>query len=134
MGTVYAFAQCEGIIPLGLQHNPLHWVKGFSSISDYEAMTLEPEQTYWVLELLEQPEYTLLLLIAATGLRMSEALGLRWMDVLWDKGQIRIRWIYVHNGDAGRREDSVFEGCGGDAFSVGCGADVVAAGNALQQA
>jgi hypothetical protein len=67
MGTVYTFAQCEGIVPLGLEHNPLYWVKGFSSISDYEAMALEPEQTYRVLELLEQPEYTLLLLIAATG-------------------------------------------------------------------
>jgi integrase len=97
MGTVYTFAQCEGIIPLGLEHNPLHWVKGFSSVSDYEAMTLEPEQTYRVLELLEQAEYTLLLLIAATGLRMSEALGLRWIDILWEKGQIKIRQTFVHN-------------------------------------
>jgi len=97
MGTVYTFAQCEGIIPLGLEHNPLYWVKGFSAVSDYEAMTLEPEQTYLVLELLEQPEYTLLLLIAATGLRMSEALGLRWIDLLWDKGQIKIRRTFVHN-------------------------------------
>lgn len=97
MGTVYTFAQCEGIIPLGLEHNPLHWVKGFSSVSNYEAITLEPEQTYRVLELLEQAEYTLLLLIAATGLRMSEALGLRWMDMLWDKGEIKIRRTYVHN-------------------------------------
>jgi hypothetical protein len=72
-------------------------VKGFSSVSDYEPMTLEPEQTYRVLELLGQPEYTLLLLIAATGLRMSEALGLRWMDILWEKGQIKIRQTFVHN-------------------------------------
>jgi integrase len=97
MGTVYTFAQCECIIPLGLEHNPLHWVKGFSSVSDWEAMTLEPEQTYRVLEFLKQPEYTLLLLIAATGLRMSEALGLRWIDILWEKGQIKIRRTFVHN-------------------------------------
>jgi len=50
-----------------------------------------------VLELLEQPEYTLLLLIAATALRMSEALGLRWRDILWEKDQIKIRQTYVHN-------------------------------------
>jgi integrase len=97
MGTVYTFAQCEGIIPLGLEYNPLHWVKGFSSVTDCEAVTLEPEQTYRVLELLEQPEYTLLLLVAATGLRMSEALGLRWIAILWKKGQIKIRQTYVHN-------------------------------------
>lgn len=97
MRTVYTFSQCEGIIPLGLEYNPLCWVKGFSSVSNYEAMTLEPEQTYRVLELLEQAEYTLLLLIAATGLRMSEALGLRWMDIIWDRGQIKIRRTYVHN-------------------------------------
>jgi len=97
MGTVYTFAQCEDKIPLGLEHNPLHWVKGFSSVSEYEALTLEPEQTYRVLELLAQPEYTLLLLVAATGLRMSEALGLRWMDILWEKGQMKICQTFVHN-------------------------------------
>jgi integrase len=57
----------------------------------------EPEQTYRVLELLEQMEYLLLLLIAATGLRISEALCLRWMDILWAKGEIEIRRTCVHN-------------------------------------
>ena len=96
MGTVYTFAQSEGVIPLGLENNPLHYVKGFSAVSDYESVTLEPEQTYTVLEQLQQPEYTLLLLIAATGMRQSEALGLRWDCVLWEKGEIRIRQTYVH--------------------------------------
>lgn len=97
MGTVYTFAQCESLIPLGLEYNPPHYVKGFPAVSDYEAVTLEPEQTYRVLEQLQQLEYTLLLLIAATGMRISEALGLRWVDVLWEKGQIKIRQTYVHN-------------------------------------
>lgn len=96
MGTVYTFAQCEGVIPLGLENNPLHYVKGFSAISDYESVVLEPQQTFDVLEQLQQPEYTLLLLIAATGMRQSEALGLRWDCVLWEKGEIRIRQSYVH--------------------------------------
>jgi len=97
MGTVYTFAQCESILPLGLEYNVVSYVKGFSAVSDYEAMTLEPEQTYRVLEQLQGQEYTLLLLIAATGMRVSEALGLRWADVLWEKGQIKIRQTYVHN-------------------------------------
>jgi integrase len=96
MGAVYTFAQCEGVIPLGLENNPLHYVRGFSAVSDYESVTLEPEQTYNVLEHLQQPEYTLLLLIAATGLRQSEALGLRWNCMLWGKGEIRICQAYVH--------------------------------------
>lgn len=96
MGAVYTFAQCEGVVPLGLENNPLHYVKGFSAVSEYESITLEPEQTYSVLEQLRQPEYTLLLLIAATGLRQSEALGLCWHCVLWEKGEIKIRQSYVH--------------------------------------
>jgi integrase len=96
MGTVYTFAQSEGVIPLGLENNPVHYVKGFSAVSDFESVTLQPEQTYKVLEQLQQSEYTLLLLIAATGLRQSEALGLQWDCVLWEKSEIRIRQAYVH--------------------------------------
>jgi integrase len=105
MSAVYRFAISEEVLPefIALEDgnlrsaNPCSRVKGFSSVSGYEAMTLEPEQTYRVLEFLKQPVYTLLLLIAVTGLRMSEALGLRWMDVLFDRGLIKIRQTYVHN-------------------------------------
>jgi len=38
-----------------------------------------------------QPERTLTLLIAATGLRISECLGLQWADVDYDRQQISIR-------------------------------------------
>jgi integrase len=96
MRAVYTFAQSEGVIPLGLEYNPACYVKGFSSLSDYEAMILDPEQTYRVLERLDPPEYVLVLLIAATGMRQSEALGLRWADVQWEKGEIKIRQTYVH--------------------------------------
>jgi len=72
---------------LGLENNPLHYVKGFSAVSDYESVTLEPEQTYNVLDQLQQPEYTLILLIAATGLRQSEALGSALGCVLWEKAK-----------------------------------------------
>jgi integrase len=96
MGGVYRFAQAEGLLPLGEQYNPVRYVTGISSTSDYEAAVFTPEQTLRVLELLPQPVYTLLVLIAATGLRISEALGLKWSAVLWDRSQIRIRETYVH--------------------------------------
>jgi integrase len=96
MGTLYTFAQSEGLLPLGEQYNPVHYVKGIESMSDYEAAILTPEQTLRVLEQLQQPEYTMLVLVAATGMRMSEMLGLRWSDISEDRGEIRIRRTYVY--------------------------------------
>jgi len=37
-----------------------------------------PEQAFKILMALSEPERVLTLVIAATGLRISEALGLRW--------------------------------------------------------
>src|ERR1035437_880348 len=96
MGTLYTFTQSEGLLPLGEQYNPVHYVKGIESTSDYEAAVLTPEQTLKVLEQLQQPEYTMLVLVAATGMRMSEMLGLRWSDISGDRGEIRIRRTYVY--------------------------------------
>jgi integrase len=36
------------------------------------------------------------LLVATCGLRISEALGLRWKDILFDRGLIAIRQTFVH--------------------------------------
>ena len=47
--------------------------------SEYEAMILSPEQAYAVLLNLQEPERTLTLLAAGTGLRISECLGLQWL-------------------------------------------------------
>jgi integrase len=49
-----------------------------------------------VLSELKQPEYELALLVATCGLRISEALGLKWRDILFDKGLIAIRQTFVH--------------------------------------
>lgn len=59
--------------------------------SDYEAMILTPEQTFDVLMKLEEPERTLTLLAASTGLRISECLGLQWHDVSFEQSQIHVR-------------------------------------------
>ena len=63
----------------------------WSHQTDYEAFILKPEQTMAVLDLLVQPEYTLLLVVAATGVRISEALALKWKSVLYDQNSIRIK-------------------------------------------
>ena len=59
--------------------------------SDYEAMILTPEQAFDVLMKLEEPERTLTLLAASTGLRISECLGLQWHDVSFEQSQIHVR-------------------------------------------
>jgi integrase len=63
--------------------------------SDYEAITCTPEQTLLILNQLEEPEFILTLLIAATGLSISEALGLQWADVeyAWNRIMVRRSWV-----------------------------------------
>lgn len=96
MGTVFTLSQSEGLLPLGEQYNPVSYVTGIPSVSDYEAIVLTPEQALKVLDELQQPEYTMIVLVAVTGIRTSEMLGLRWSDILWDRSKIRIKQTYVH--------------------------------------
>src|SRR6266567_9613186 len=76
--------------------NPVAYVIGIPSVSDYEAIALTPEQALKVLEQLQQPEYTMIVLVAATGIRASEMLGLRWSDILWERSEIKIKQTFVH--------------------------------------
>jgi integrase len=59
--------------------------------SGYEAMILTPEQAYAIVRNLREPERTLTLLAAGTGLRISECLGLQWQDINFADGMIHVR-------------------------------------------
>lgn len=98
MSGMYTWGQCEGLIPRGEEYNPCNYVKGrqFSQVSSYEGMAIEIEDVLAVLSELQQPEYELALLVVACQLRISEALGLKWRDVLWGRGLIAIRQTFVH--------------------------------------
>ncbi len=50
-----------------------------------------------ILERLSGAELALTLLVAATGLRISEALGLQWQDVDYEARQINLRRVWVGN-------------------------------------
>ena len=63
--------------------------------SDYEAITSTPEQTLAILHELKPPEFALTLLIAATALSISEALGLQWADVEYPRSRIVVRRSWV---------------------------------------
>ncbi len=56
---------------------------------------VSPEQMIVILSELDKSEtrleWTLALLISATGVRPEECFGLKWSDVDWTKGQINIR-------------------------------------------
>src|ERR1039458_4089573 len=76
MSLVYRHSQRYGLIPRNQESNPMRFVR-CKTTSEYEAMILTPEQAYAVLHNLLEPERTLTLLAAGTGLRISECLGLQ---------------------------------------------------------
>ena len=80
MSLVYKHGQRYGLIPRNQESNPMRFVR-CKTTSGYEAMILAPEQAYAIVCNLREPERTLTLLAAGTGLRISECLGLQWHDV-----------------------------------------------------
>ena len=97
MSAVYRHGQKYGAIPRNQECNPIKWVS-CSTVSDYEAITLAPEQAFAVVEQIKDPLVrTLVVLIAITALRISEALGLRWSDIDWKKALIRVNRAWVHS-------------------------------------
>lgn len=83
-----------GILHEHVAKNPVLYVETRSK-TDYKPIVIAPSQTLAILNALPSPlHFTLVLTCAATALRASEMLALRWSDVLWNEGRIRIskRW------------------------------------------
>jgi integrase len=69
--------------------------------STYTAITITPQQTLMILRSFTDPLYfALVFTVAATALRASEVIALRWADIMWDESRIRInkRWRKGKNG------------------------------------
>jgi integrase len=61
-----------------------------------------PQQTLMILRSLTDPLYfALVFTVAATALRASEVIALRWADIMWDESLIRInkRWRKGKDGN-----------------------------------
>jgi integrase len=94
------------VYKIGLRHefvtkNPVEHVETRTK-SNYRAIVLSPAQTLAILTDLTNPlHYALVLTCAATALRSSEILALRWSDILWDEERIRIskRWAKGEDGE-----------------------------------
>jgi integrase len=90
MSLVYKHGQRYGLLPRNQESNPMRFVR-CKTTSGYEAMILTPEQAYAIVCNLREPERTLTLLAAGTGLRISECLGLQRQDVNFADGIIHVR-------------------------------------------
>jgi len=67
---------------------------------------ITPEEAHKVWSRLAQPENTLVLLVAVTGLRISEALGLKWSDIDPKAELIHVRrsWTMEQEGTPKSRQ------------------------------
>jgi integrase len=77
-----------------VSRNPVANVETRSK-TNYRAIIITPAQTFGILKALSNIlHFTLVLTCAATALRSSEILALRWDDILWDEEEIRVskRW------------------------------------------
>lgn len=90
MSAVYLYGQKNGFIPREEGCNPMKYVSA-PVVSQYEAISLSGTEAAAVIKYLKDPLLkTLVILIAATGMRISEAVALTWSVVNWTKGKIRI--------------------------------------------
>jgi integrase len=96
MNVVYRRGQKSRILPMTGDGNPVAFVTQ-SSKSNYKAVIVSPEQAFRIMVELKDPHRTLVFLVAVTGLRISEALGLKWGDLDYERQMIHLRRAWVGN-------------------------------------
>jgi len=106
---VMSWAYKTGILHQLLSVNPMQAVETRSKTT-YRAIIVRPEQTLQILLLLPNPIHRILVLAAAaTALRSSALLSLRWADLKWQENRIRVskRWS---NGKHGKTKTEASDG------------------------
>lgn len=96
MNVVYRRGQKSRLLPMTGEGNPVRFVTQ-SSKSSYRAVIVNPEQAFRIMMGLEDPYRTLVFLVAVTGLRISETLGLKWGDLDYDGKMIHLTRVWVGN-------------------------------------
>jgi len=75
--------------------NPLDKVTIPASEEEHpEFRLVTPEEVFSLMNRLPNPVNIAVLLVGATGVRISECLGLRWRHVLWEKNRISIEQVF----------------------------------------
>lgn len=105
MSKLFDFAMCMGV--LKMERNPMSAFELTGTTKrqqDPRCLTVEEFQKF-VIEL-EEPFRTIALVCVCLGLRISECLALKWFDVDWFGGRLRVeRGIVCQNvGDVKTRE------------------------------
>jgi integrase len=93
--VLWDFAMWRGDVPL--QRNPMELVtiKGASKRTR-QPRSLTVEEFQKLARQLEEPFHTIALVCVCFGLRISEALALRWSDVDWLNGKLNVERGIVH--------------------------------------
>jgi integrase len=80
-----------GLIHKKVTKNPVEGLRT-SVKTTYKAIKITPAQTLLILRSVmgNMLHFTLVFVVAATALRSSEVLSLRWADILWEERKIRI--------------------------------------------
>jgi integrase len=93
--VLWDFAMWRGDVPL--QRNPMELVtiKGASKRTR-QPRSLTVEEFQQLAKQLEEPFHTIALVCMCFGLRISEALALRWSDVDWLNGKLHVQRGIVH--------------------------------------
>lgn len=95
-----------GILHERVSKNPVLHVQTRST-STYRAIVITPPQTLAILGGLPKPlHHTLVLTCAATALRASEILALRWSDILWEEARVRVSKRWARGKDGGTKTDA----------------------------
>jgi len=94
MSLVFKHGQRCNFLPRQQEGNPMNWVSQRTT-SDYRAIVMTPKQAFEVLLNTPEPRRALTLSDAATALRVSELLGLMWMDLDFEGLVIYVRRAYV---------------------------------------
>jgi len=97
MHRIYEWGVRYSVLPLGT-HNPVEPVECRRQPGEkkYEPTLLTTAQAASLVQSFPLLERTLVLVVAATGLRMSEALGLQWQDIDIVGSRIHVRRTWCH--------------------------------------
>ncbi len=95
IGLVYKHAQRVGFLPRTEQANPIRFVRQ-STASNFDPIILTPAQAFAIINQLGLMLRALVLVTAATALRISEILALQWRDIDGENQCIYVRRAYVY--------------------------------------
>jgi len=94
-----------GIIHKKVTTNPVDGLETRTTTA-YKAIKITPAETLSILRSIMENDlhFTLVFVVAATALRCSEVLALRWADIFWDERKIRIIKSRKKTGVDGKRK------------------------------